>query len=252
MSAGHGPHATLRPCSRISTCVASRTTSSKSCVTRMSGISSVRRRRVDLVLQPPADGAVDGRERLVQQQHGGLARQRPCQRHPLALAARQLVRPAAHLPRQVHQLEQRFGARAPFAHADDAPSAVITLPSAVRCGKSAYSWKTNPTRAAMRRRERRPRPYPSTSRPPDRTVACAGRYRPAMRAEDRRLAAARRAEDRQHVARVAGELDVERDGTRLTEGDRQAAVSHGARPPAATARSSPSASPARRPAASRP
>ena len=57
-----------------------------------------------------------------------------------------------------------------------------------------------------------------------------------MRAEDRRLAAARRTEDREHVARLAGELDVERNRAALAQPDRQPAISHGAVRPAATAR----------------
>ena len=45
---------------------------------------------------------------------------------------------------------------------------------------------------------------------------------PGDRAKNRRLAAAGRPEDREHVARIARELDVERNRTRLTEPDRQA------------------------------
>ena len=59
---------------------------------------------VDLVLQTPAHGAIDGGKRFVEQQHRRLASQRPRERDPLALAARQLVRPPGHL--------RRTGARA--------------------------------------------------------------------------------------------------------------------------------------------
>ena len=56
-------------------------------------MSSVRRKRVDLVLEAAAHGAIDGGERFVEQQHGRLARQRSRERDPLTLAARELVRP---------------------------------------------------------------------------------------------------------------------------------------------------------------
>ena len=44
--------------------------------------------------------------RLVGQQQGRLVGQRPCNGHPLLLAARQLVRPMVGPVRQAHQLEQ--------------------------------------------------------------------------------------------------------------------------------------------------
>ena len=95
-----------------------------------------------------------------------------------------------------------------------------------------------PHRAAMRRRER----------PGDRVRPCLGarsdrRVRGSIesrdRAQDGRLAAAGRPEDGQHVARIARELDVEGDRTRLTKVDRQAAVSHDEDPHDATTPSSP-------------
>ena len=56
---------------------------------------------VDLVVQPAqpvaqllADLGVEGAERLVEQQHRRLDRQRPGQRHPLPLAAGELARAA--------------------------------------------------------------------------------------------------------------------------------------------------------------
>ena len=58
-------------------------------------------RHVGLVVQPAqpdaqllADPRVEGAERLVEQQHLGLDRERPGERHALALAARQLGRVA--------------------------------------------------------------------------------------------------------------------------------------------------------------
>ena len=53
-----------------------------------------------------ADLGVEGTERLVEQQHLGLDRQRAGQRHPLALAAGELRRQPVGELRQVHELEQ--------------------------------------------------------------------------------------------------------------------------------------------------
>ena len=73
---------------------------------------------VHLVVQPAqpvaqllADLRVEGAERLVEQQHGRLDRQRPGQRHPLPLAAGELRgQPVGEL-REVHQLEQLLDRR---------------------------------------------------------------------------------------------------------------------------------------------
>ena len=87
------PLATPLPRSSTSTCVASRTTSSKSCVTSTSGMSQRPAQLVDLVLETATHGAIDGGERLVEEQHRRLARQRSRQGDTLAFAARELVRP---------------------------------------------------------------------------------------------------------------------------------------------------------------
>jgi hypothetical protein len=51
--------------------------------------------RLELALDLPPQGHVEGAERLVEEQHGRLDRQRPGERHALALPARELVHPAA-------------------------------------------------------------------------------------------------------------------------------------------------------------
>ena len=78
---------------------------------------------------------VHGRERLVQQQHPGLARQRPRQRHALLLAAGQLGGAALLQPGQAQPLEQRADALAArgVGRAPRAPR----FDSALRCGNSA-------------------------------------------------------------------------------------------------------------------
>ena len=71
------------------------------------------RRHVQVVVQRHqpfaqflADLGVHRAERLVQQQHAGLGRQRAGDGHPLALAARELVRIALLQPLQPEQLQQ--------------------------------------------------------------------------------------------------------------------------------------------------
>ena len=68
---------------------------------------------VDLVVQPAQPAAqfrphlgIQGAERLVQQQHLRLHRQRPGQRHPLPLPAGELRRVAVGQCFQLHQLQQ--------------------------------------------------------------------------------------------------------------------------------------------------
>ena len=70
-------------------------------------------REVDLVVQPPQPAAqllahlgVERAERLVEQQHPRLDRERARERHALALAARELRRVAVGQPVELHQLQQ--------------------------------------------------------------------------------------------------------------------------------------------------
>ena len=93
---------------------------------------------VDLVLETSPHRAVDRREGLIEQQHRRLTRQGSRERHPLPFAARQLVGPPVDRSVQVYEIQQRVRAVAAFMRGRW-PSAVITLPAAVRCGKSAYS-----------------------------------------------------------------------------------------------------------------
>ena len=200
--------------------------------------------RVDLVLETPAHRAIDGGKRLVEQQHGRLASQRSRERDALTLAARQLVRSPGHAGRTGAPASAALPRGARRSARGRCPSAVITLPDRGQVRKERVLLEDEPDRAAMRRRER-----PGGGVGPGLGARSHRRLRRSIesrdRAQDRRLAAAGRAEDRQHVARVARELDVERDRTRLTKADRQAPVSHGEDPRDATAPSSPSAWPPR-------
>src|SRR5262249_43383267 len=66
----------------------------------------------DLAAQPQPDLGVERRERLVEQQGGRLAGQRPGQRHALLLAARELVGVAIVEAAQAGQLQHLAYARA--------------------------------------------------------------------------------------------------------------------------------------------
>ena len=79
---------------------------------------------------------VDRRERLVEQEHRGLARERPRHGDALLLAARQRCGPAPLEAREMNQREQLARPLAPSC-GGRCPSAATTLPSAVMCGNSA-------------------------------------------------------------------------------------------------------------------
>ena len=173
--------------------------------------------RVDLVLQAPAD-ARDRRPRTARRAAAPPARAPAPARARRADARRPTARAAGGscCPDRCTSASSA-SARARRSARGRCPSAVITLPAAVRCGKSAYSWKTNPTARRCGGANVAVRGVGPRSRRPSGPTACAGRYSPAMRAQDRRLAAAGRPEDGEHVAGVAGELDVERNRRRLAE-----------------------------------
>ena len=103
----------------------------------------------------------------------------------------------------------------------------MTLPGGGQVRKERVLLEDEPDGAAMRRRERAASRCRSRFGAAIAPTPAPGRYSPAIAAQDRRLAAAGRSEDGQHVARVAGELDVERDRAGLPQADRQPAVSHG-------------------------
>ena len=192
---------------------------------------------VDFILETPADRAINGGKRFVEQQHGRLAGQGSRQGHALTLAARQLVWSPGHLAGQVHQIQQRFRARAPRG-ARAMPERRHHVAQRGQVREERVLLEDEPHRPAMRRRER-----PGDGVRPGFGARSHGRLRrsiePRDRTQDGRLPAAGRPEDGQHVPRGARELDVERDGTLLMDGDRQAAVSHGEDRHDATTPSSP-------------
>ena len=134
---------------------------------------------VDLILQPPSHRTIDGGKRFVEQEHRRLARECTRQRDPLALTARQLVRPAIVVIGQVHQVEQLIGARARRSPRGDAraPSSRFLSPS----GAERARIPETPRQQRGDGAERRYAPlYRSTCLGPVGTRACAGDSSPAM------------------------------------------------------------------------
>ena len=86
-----------------------------------------------------AELEVERAERLVEQEHLGLVHDRARERDPLALAARELHRPAAAEPGEPHEVERAFGAlRAARARATlRTRSPYSTFSRTVMCGNSA-------------------------------------------------------------------------------------------------------------------
>jgi hypothetical protein len=71
----------------------------------------------DLAASPLAERGIEVRERLVEEEHPGLRRERPRERDPLLLPARELPDPAPLVPGEVHQRERRGDARRELAPA---------------------------------------------------------------------------------------------------------------------------------------
>ena len=130
--------------------------------------------RIDFVLETPPDGAIDGGERFVEQQDVGLARERACQRDPLPLAARELVRTTIDVTGQVHQRQELPRPRRPFA-----------APAMPERGGDIARPRSGAERARTPGRRTRPRGDAAArnvaalvsvqTSSPERTTACAGR-----------------------------------------------------------------------------
>ena len=86
-----------------------------------------------------AELEVEGAERLVEEQHVGPVDERPGQRHPLLLAAGQLVRLALLVAGEMDELERLadapVGSRALSTPSPAQPEGDVVAD--VRCGKSA-------------------------------------------------------------------------------------------------------------------
>ena len=174
-----------------------------SCVT----ITVVTRKRrlqvLDLGAQLLAHLGVERRQRLVEQQHRRLRRQRARERHALLLAAGQLMRILLGLVAQVHERQHLVDPRR-----DRVASATSGTRGRSRCscatdmlGNSEYDWKTMPK---LRRRAG----TPSEARAVLRHVAGIGCLEAGDDAQQRRLAAAGGAEEADEFAFADVEADV--------------------------------------------
>ena len=107
----------------------------------------------DLLAQRDADLGVERGQRLVEQQHLRLDRERAGEGDALLLAARQLVRVAVALVGQVDELEQLADALADvgLGRLPRPCSPKPMLSATVMFGNSAYDWKTMPDVALVRR-----------------------------------------------------------------------------------------------------
>ena len=100
-----------RPSTRTPTRSASAAASSKSCVTRSVGSASVAEQPRSSARTAASRVRVERGERLVEQQHRRVARERAGERDPLPLAAGKLARPSAREVRDPEPLEELVDAR---------------------------------------------------------------------------------------------------------------------------------------------
>ena len=153
-------------------------------VTNSTVVRAVADEGVELLVQGVAGHRVEGAERLVHQQDVGVLGQRPGQRAALAHAARQLVRPLRGEAAEVHRLDAARVARAPALVLGTPASRIgsSTLACTVSHGNSADSWNISAVVAV--------------------DVDGAGRrlVEAGDEVEDRRLAAARGADEADELA----------------------------------------------------
>ena len=172
-------------------------------------------RHVHLLVEPAqpvaqlrAHAGVERAERLVQEQHLGLHRERAGQRHPLALAARELRGVAVRERLQLDELEQLVDARSnlglrPLAHGQ--PEADVVPDGHVLERRVVLEDEADP---ALLRRER------GRVLARDHDLAGVRLLEPGDHAQERRLAAAARPEQRRQRARLDHERDVVERGER--------------------------------------
>jgi hypothetical protein len=168
------------------------------------GRAGVAQNQLDLAPEVAAERRVEVRERLVQQHDLRLGRERARERDPLALAPRQLVRVAVGLVLEAHQLERP--AREPVALVASAarqPERDVRLHLQVR--EERVVLEHHPGPAPLRRREPA---GPRHELAADRDRAGVGPLEPGDQAQQRRLAAAGRAEHRDQLAGRDVELDA--------------------------------------------
>ena len=150
-----------------------------------------------------AERAVERPERLVHQEDAGAEDERPGQRHPLLLAARQLAREPVAVPRQAHQRRASPPRARPPRRAETprtrSGKGHVLADRQVR--KERVVLEHHADLAAMGRQ-----PGHVHAVDPDR--AGVGRLEPGDQVQGGRLAAARGAEERQELARLDRERQL--------------------------------------------
>ena len=150
---------------------------------------------------------VERRERLVEQDDLGLDGQRPGQGDPLLLPARELMRVAPAVPGQPHQLEQLVD-----------PAAAVRARGADRrrrCARRSGAGTARPpgarSRCAGARSARSGGAASSTTSSPELDLAVVGPLEAGHDPQQRRLAAARRAENGGERPVRDGQVDAAQD-----------------------------------------
>ena len=170
-----------------------------------------------LTLKPPARHLVHRREGFVEQQHLWLPGQRPGQGHPLTLAAGQLSRQAPLQPFEVDSLEPVRGSQATFTPRQVAQGGGDIV-GGVEMRKQRIVLKHQPHPAPLRRPHHplfgvKPPLAATAHRPRGRSIE------PRDGAQQGRLAAARRTDQRQQLPGTAGEPCLERNRPGLGQVD---------------------------------
>ena len=195
-----------------------RIASSASWVTSSVGVPASRSSGQRLVAHLRAQRGVQGRERLVEQHQLRLRRQRPGQRHPLLLAAREGVRIGAGVGAHVDRGQQLGHALLARRAGRGRCSPKATFSPTRRCGNRAKSWNIRPTR---RRSGGRLRPGSASSRPLSAIRPACSVSSPAIRRKRRGLAAAGGADEAVHLAGRRSSASTRSTTSRVAEAVRQ-------------------------------
>jgi len=145
---------------------------------------------------------IERRQRLVEQQHLRLDRQRAGDGHPLALTARQFARRPVAIALQRHQREQLVGLR---------PAGLAVHPARLKAEGDVVAHahqRKQRQRLEDHRRGALVRPQPRHVAPADLDTALGRFKKPRDHAQDGGLAAARGAEDREELAVRHSEADA--------------------------------------------
>ena len=152
--------------------------------------------------RPLAQGGIEVRQRLVQQQHARLGRERPGERHPLLLATRELRDAPRAEPLQVHQRERPVDAPVQLgaAHAERLePEGDIGPDVQVREQGVVLEHHAEPARH---------RRHPGHVVALDQHPSLVGSLESRQQTQRRRLAAPARSQQRQQLAALESQGDV--------------------------------------------